>query len=153
MPGTVSPYSQTQTRLSLVCEKGGGGSLRITRTLIWLFHPLAQQRTKVHRQLRDRCDVFHPSYCKTQCIVVIMLMNFDIPSQKESTMKAEVSKAGREMEVHPSPIWNTEEAWEREKDRLIKRSRGQMEKGDFSPWSAGFALTCNNDKTNNSYYQ
>lgn len=51
MPGTVSKWSQTQLGFSLVCEKGGGwrggwGSLRITRTLIWLFYPLAWQRTK-----------------------------------------------------------------------------------------------------------
>lgn len=138
MPGTVSPYSQTQTRLSLVCEKGGGGSLRITRTLIWLFHPLAQQRTKVHRQLRDRCDVFHPSYCKTQCIVVIMLMNFDIPSQKEERKRISGQQwrlkfqrlEGRWKYIHhPSEIQRRPE-----KERKIDWSRGQevkWEKGIF----------------------
>lgn len=41
--------------------------------------PSGMAEDKVHRQLcyRSTCqwNVFHPSYCKTQCIVVIMLMS------------------------------------------------------------------------------
>lgn len=120
--------------------------------------PSGMTEDKVHRQLCDRStcqwNVFHPSYCKTQCIMVIMLMNWhswSLEREKEELwstwegMKFQGWKGDKKKSslYHYRYIHRQCERQKRpEKDRKRNWWRGQMGKGYFSPWSAGFALTC-----------
>lgn len=69
----------TQTNKKNKNEDGVGRIAESYSDLNMAILPSGVTEDKVHRQLcnRSTCqwNVFHPSYCKTQCIVVIMLVN------------------------------------------------------------------------------
>lgn len=117
--------------------------------------PSGVTEDKVHRQLRSL-------HLSVECISSILLQNtvhyghhanestFLVIGKREKSSCGELSfKAAREMKkkkvkpislsVHPSPNWTAEEAWEREEEKVMKRSEVKMENRCFSPWSA--ALT------------
>lgn len=118
-----------------------GGSLRITRTLIWLFYPLACQRTKcidssVIAPHVSGMYFIHPTVKHSALWSSCYWSN--IPGHKEERgtregIKFQGWKGNRKpisLSVHPSPIWNTHDAWERRTDAEV---RGQMDSGCFSP--------------------
>lgn len=123
-----------------VDKRGEVGSLRITLTLIWLFYPLAWQRTKCIDSIRITPPVSGTHFIHPTAINTVHYGPHANISTFLVTARTEKAVLVRSEEL---PDWRgvTGPTPEKEEKREInKRVKGQMEYRHFSLWSA--VLTC-----------
>ena len=129
-------------------RKGGWGITENYSDLNMAILPSGMTEDKVHRQLCDRStcqwNVFHSSYCKTQCIMVITLM-----SRHSWSYRKEKRKSGM-VNMCTSNIANLNcRGGLRKRGREVDEEvRGQLGNGYFSPRSA--TLTCSSNPRHSS---
>lgn len=130
-------------------KKERGVSLRITRTLIWLFYPLAWQRTKCIDSSAIAPPVsgmyfIHPP-AKTQCIYGHHAneSTFLVTGKRErafwstwEVIRLEgiyIYKKGKAYVYRYllSSIWPAKDAWERDEEKSMKRSEFKWKTGIF----------------------
>lgn len=122
-------------------REGEGGSLRITLTLIWLFYPLAWQRTKCIDSIIITPPVSGMHFIHPTAINTVHYGPHANVSTFLVTARTEKSRFGqRSYKLEGSYLTYTRGLRRRKGEKSIKGVKVQMEYRRFSLWSA--VLTC-----------
>lgn len=130
-------------------EKERGESLRITRTLIWLFYPLAWQRTKcidssaiappvsgmyfIHPTAKTQCIYGHHANESTFLVIGKRKEQFWSTWEVTRLKGIYILKKGKAYVYRYllSSIWPAKDAWERDEEKSMKRSEFKWKTGIF----------------------